>query len=51
VEQSSVSELVRSFGDNSTTGAAWAPPLLAIMLLIGLGGFLRAARWPRRVSP
>jgi hypothetical protein len=48
VEQTPVSRLVRSFGDNSTTGAAWAPPLLAIMLLIGLGGFLRAARWPGR---
>jgi hypothetical protein len=50
VEQSPVSELVRSFGGNSTAGAAWAPPLLAIMLLIGVGGFLRASRVSRRAS-
>jgi hypothetical protein len=31
------------FSASATGGAGWAPPLLTIMLLIGLGGFLRVA--------
>jgi hypothetical protein len=38
------SQLLGNFGDGSSTGFAWALQLLAVMLLIGLGGFVRTAR-------
>jgi hypothetical protein len=38
------------FNDRSTGNTAWAVQLLAIMLLIGLGGIMRVARRPDRDS-
>jgi type IV secretory pathway VirB10-like protein len=43
-EYPSPSRLLSSFGDDSTAGFVWALQLLAVMLLIALGGFLRIAR-------
>jgi hypothetical protein len=36
------------YSGSATRIASWAPQLLTIMLLIGFGGFLKAARFPRR---
>jgi hypothetical protein len=38
------SQLLGSFGDGSSIEFGWALQLLAVMLLIGLGGFVRTAR-------
>ena len=38
------SQLLGSFGDGSSADFTWALQLLAVMLLIGLGGFVRSAR-------
>jgi hypothetical protein len=40
----SPSQLLGNFDNDSTAGLVWALQLLAVMLLIGLGGFVRAAR-------
>lgn len=43
-EYPSPSPSLTSFGEESTGGLVWALQLLAVMLLIGLGGFVRIAR-------
>jgi hypothetical protein len=39
--------LASEFPDSAASGMSWAVPMLAIMLPIGLCGFLQAARRPR----
>jgi hypothetical protein len=48
-QQAAPTRLLGRFSASATGRADWAPPLLTIMLLIGLGGFLRVAMpAPRR---
>lgn len=47
-DQASRGGLLGGFASSATGRADWAPPLLTIMLLIGLGGFLRVATSRRR---
>jgi hypothetical protein len=47
-DASSSPRFLGNFSSSGTTGATWAPPLLAIMFLIGAGGFLRVSRSPSR---
>jgi hypothetical protein len=42
-QQTSPAGFVGRFSPSATGRADWAPPLLTVMLLIGLGGFLRVA--------